>query len=863
MKRTSIYKNENQYGRPGMEVLSDQFGSYGLGIKKFCASFLFFLFVVVGTPLMAESFEGGLGTATDPFLVKTAAQLDSVRHFPQAWFLQVADIDLDVAPYNQEAGWEPIGGNGSLVRFQGHYHGGGYRIRNLYINRPGVADVGLFGAIGISGTQPTTLEHIILENVEVNGGYSTGALAGRVTGNQNTILRHIRIEGGVVRGSGATGGLVGSNNSYLNQSLAAEGFRPGIFFCAVRVQVAVLSGTSGTPRFFGGLVGNNDRGLISNSYVRGEIVGSRLQGIGGIAGSSDHQSLIIHSYAVVEKQSEQYTHAGGIAGYAVPEKIIHAYYDAAVWGDAHSGVAQAKVSAEMQYSGTYKGWDMQHVWFMDPSQNDGYPVLKSSSQEVFTWIGHSGSQWEDPANWALGQVPHSGADVYIPDGNYHVVVTKSQSLSGLNVGKGAELTIDPSLVLEIKGLLSGEGSVLGEGQMILTGNTIQDLPAQRIHNLSIANLNNVRLTGNLVVTGRLMMQQGLLDLNGYRLFLGPEAILDEICSPDSSSRVYGASGSIETTRFLDKPQGDIAGLGIELYSNQVLGYTTIVRGHGTHMLDNQRESIMRWVHIFPDYSPDAQTILKIRYTEADFKGMTADEAHHLKLFGAQSQVKTILPGFQNAYWTLMTRTEVDVENRTIAIQGLNHFTQWAIGPFAVALPITLLEFKGEAMNAQKVQLQWTTAAEINNDYFVVERSRDGLHFEQLATVNSAGNSNNLQAYRLWDEEPLSGISYYQLKQMDLNGVEQLKSIISVEVKALPSDQFIVFPNPASEHITLRFAGNFATRMQMYDMQGRMVYAANIYPGLDNHLMLPELRTGIYQVMIEGQEPQMKKIFVRK
>ena len=66
-------------------------------------------------------------------------------------------------------------------------------------------------------------------------------------------------------------------------------------------------------------------------------------------------------------------------------------------------------------------------------------------------------------------------------------------------------------------------------------------------------------------------------------------------------------------------------------------------------------------------------------------------------------------------------------------------------------------------------LDWSTAQEQNNKYFTIERSADGINYNYLAKVNSAGTSTVLRNYHLTDGYPLYGISYYRLSQTDYDG----------------------------------------------------------------------------------------------
>ncbi|MCF8297339.1 MAG: T9SS type A sorting domain-containing protein [Saprospiraceae bacterium] len=95
------------------------------------------------------------------------------------------------------------------------------------------------------------------------------------------------------------------------------------------------------------------------------------------------------------------------------------------------------------------------------------------------------------------------------------------------------------------------------------------------------------------------------------------------------------------------------------------------------------------------------------------------------------------------------------------------------------LPIQLISFNANKNN-QNIELFWSTASEINNEFFTIERSNDAENFEIVKTVEGAGNSNEIINYSEIDESPLNGISYYRLKQTDFNGDFTYSEIVAVE-----------------------------------------------------------------------------------
>ncbi|MEP7171349.1 MAG: hypothetical protein ABI855_18415, partial [Bacteroidota bacterium] len=116
------------------------------------------------------------------------------------------------------------------------------------------------------------------------------------------------------------------------------------------------------------------------------------------------------------------------------------------------------------------------------------------------------------------------------------------------------------------------------------------------------------------------------------------------------------------------------------------------------------------------------------------------------------------------------------------------------------LPVELVSFSAKAIDNKEVLCQWTTASEINNDYFTIERSRNGRDFEEAGKVNGAGNSTSTSDYSFTDEQPINGISYYRLKQTDFNGQFSYSQIVKVNI--IKSENNIFVPTLVENEINI-------------------------------------------------------------
>jgi len=170
----------------------------------------------------------------------------------------------------------------------------------------------------------------------------------------------------------------------------------------------------------------------------------------------------------------------------------------------------------------------------------------------------------------------------------------------------------------------------------------------------------------------------------------------------------------------------------------------------------------------------------------------------------------------------------------------------------IVLPIELVNFDVTVLGNDKVQLKWITAMEKNNDHFVIERSKDGVSFEAVTRVEGAKNSNVNVSYGVYDTEPLSGISYYRLKQVDTDGSFEYSDLRVVEMKG--KNDFTLVPNPASGEVSVNFVCQSAVNetIHVYDNRGYLVLSKEVFcnEGVNNtKLDISSLKNGIYFVFL--------------
>lgn len=183
------------------------------------------------------------------------------------------------------------------------------------------------------------------------------------------------------------------------------------------------------------------------------------------------------------------------------------------------------------------------------------------------------------------------------------------------------------------------------------------------------------------------------------------------------------------------------------------------------------------------------------------------------------------------------------------------------------LPIELISFEGVA-EYNKIKLTWSTATETDNDYFTVEKSADGIHFNSIGNVDAAGNSTSIKNYSLYDTKPFSAINYYRLKQTDFNESYTYSKIISITSEN--ETLYTIYPNPASTSgpIFVLFGKNHTSSIELtiYDITGKLITTTTIKDLTEDNqakkINIGELAKGIYMIRFyDGIKIQVKKLVI--
>ncbi|MEA1987134.1 MAG: GLUG motif-containing protein [Candidatus Marinimicrobia bacterium] len=287
----------------------------------------------LGLSYYSTEIPEGAGTESNPYQIANLRNLFWLSQFPNEWdkyYIQTADINAGASStWDSNSGFTAIGIEST--RFTGEYNGKGHIIDSLYINRPGINSIGLFGK-----TTNSEIDSLGLTNVNITGRGGVGALVGY---NILSTVSNSYSTGNITGTNVNVGGLVGTNYSSI-------------------VTNTYSTATVNADEKVGGLVGINygSASTVSNSYSTGNVSGNSV--------------------------------VGGFIGWNYMGTVINSFWNTETSGQSTSDGGIGKTTAEMTDTTTancffQNSWDFvektdngtDDIWNQGNSRNNNYPYL--------------------------------------------------------------------------------------------------------------------------------------------------------------------------------------------------------------------------------------------------------------------------------------------------------------------------------------------------------------------------------------------------------------------------------------------------------------------------------------------------------
>jgi hypothetical protein len=194
---------------------------------------------------------------------------------------------------------------------------------------------------------------------------------------------------------------------------------------------------------------------------------------------------------------------------------------------------------------------------------------------------------------------------------------------------------------------------------------------------------------------------------------------------------------------------------------------------------------------------------------------------------------------------------------TAQLSSFTSFPDFAIANPLAVLPIELIEFKAIQQN-HEVLLNWVTASEINNNYFTIEKSRNGENWESVQQISGAGNSVSTTYYSALDTSPFNGISYYRLKQTDFNGQYSYSEMVAVYFE--PEEyELSIYPNPTSRKLFIKGKSQTVENVGIYNSIGQLLFTKSISEDFVTELDFESFAEGVYLIKTQTNTYKIIKI----
>jgi hypothetical protein len=412
----------------------------------------------------------------------------------------------------------------------------------------------------------------------------------------------------------------------------------------------------------------------------------------------------------------------------------------------------------------------------------------------------------------------------------------------------------------------------------VTGN---GLPST-VHNLTINNSSNLTLTNSVSASNIITFTRGIINTGSNILALTNTSVT-AITGYSSASYVNGyLRRSVSASGVYDFPVGNSTNYELaNLNLSSITGFTSIV---GSFSHANPIDAILYpLIGVFVNGIPIEDmldygywTLTPNSLMTGGTYSVTLKETGYSNPATAPQCYAVIKRSSVLASWlslgthTISTQTEVS-GTVTAVRSNLTSFSDFGIGKGNATLPITLISFDAK-LSGDKIKLSWVTGNEINNDFFTVERSKDGKDFETIIRKSGAGNSTATLHYSAMDEKPFSGINYYRLKQTDYDGkftyseIKKVKFENGMDEDALKIES--IGPNPFHESVNVNYSseeeGN--ANVMLLNATGSIIKKdiIQVEKGLNSYEFVDNmnLQTGIYYITVNMNNKAVTKKIIK-
>jgi len=469
----------------------------------------------------------------------------------------------------------------------------------------------------------------------------------------------------------------------------------------------------------------------------------------------------------------------------------------------------------------------------------------------------------------------------------------------ITITNGAQLTVKGDIQNNAGATITNNGTIDLSGNWThnasnncfgtSTGSVIFNGANQNIGGTNSTTFNNLQLTGsgtktllqnissgggNVAPTGILNLTSRTLDLNSNKITLtnsnsnaitySTGYILSE--DADNSSKVTWQINNSTGTHTI--PFGTVVAVPIPFTFNLISGNAgDVTMSTYSTAPDNTPYPVtpIPVTHVRNNFNTDNSTNTVDRFWEIDPTGnpvaaLTFTYAPSENALGGNTNVRGQRWNLPFEAWEAPTSGQINPTSQSVFVPNVTAFGPWALSLEDSPLPVELLFFTASPVDNKEVLCIWKTASEINNDYFTVERSIDGINFQKTGIVDGSGNSSAVLNYSFTDKHPYMATSYYRLRQTDFNGTYSYSQVVAVRIFENASD-ILVYPNPSNGIFSIiKNNTTIPVDLLLYDTAGRLIWK-NHFTDMSMQVDIQNFGKGIYslQTIAEGVNKNFKII----
>ncbi len=462
---------------------------------------------------------------------------------------------------------------------------------------------------------------------------------------------------------------------------------------------------------------------------------------------------------------------------------------------------------------------------------------QASFAATWTWVGGTSIDWNTKSNWSTSSgaaVPQPADDVIINSGTFQPRLNADYSITNLTINSGTLDTRTRDLTVTNRVTLFGGAFV--NNQTGSTGNIItSNLVLNSATDFTISGTGTFRLR----VNGTMTFIDGIMYTNS-----------DDVLQFRPGSAVTGASN-------ISHVSGPVTKVGNSAFTFPVGSGSVYAPISMSTPSSNSTYTAEYFPYAYVSATPLQAGLDHISNVEHWIftKVSGANVNVTLSFATSRSGVVNSLTDLRVAKWdgsqwlnlgnggTTGTTAAGTVVNNT----ALTTYSPFTLGSSTTLnpLPVDLLSFNAKVLD-KIISINWSTASEINNDFFTIEKSIDGLNWSNIATVKAASNSEVINNYSTIDQNPIAGIQFYRLTQTDINGQSKTydKTFINFET-VKPS--VIAYPNPCSDWLSIDLDAAENSTVKVLNAFGQIVMTESSSDQSVLKLDLSTLASGVYNL----------------